>query len=154
MPTITIETNIDAPAEICFDLMRDIRPHTETTGQTNEKAIAWVSDGMLGLGQTVTFEETHFGMRQRLTVKVTQFERPTVFVDEMIEGPFVSFKHTHQFFDRGGVTLMVDKLEWVSPYGVLGRIFDKLLLENHLSNLVRKRNSRLKAIVEASRAAG
>ena len=74
MPVIYLETEINAPAERCFDLIRDIRIHTETTMETGEKAVAGVTDGMIGLGQTVTFEGTHFGMRQRLTVKVVEFE--------------------------------------------------------------------------------
>ena len=86
MSTIILETLINASAEVCFDLMRDIRIHTETTAQTNEKAVAGVTDGLIGLGQTVTFEGTHFCIRQRLTVKVVEFDRPRRFVDAMIEG--------------------------------------------------------------------
>ncbi|HEX3101127.1 MAG TPA: hypothetical protein VHQ01_05025, partial [Pyrinomonadaceae bacterium] len=63
MPTIVLETLIRAPAVACFDLMRDIRIHTETTAQTDEKAVAGVTEGKIGLGQTVTFEGKHFGLR-------------------------------------------------------------------------------------------
>ena len=110
MPEILIETQIQASAEICFDLMRDIRIHTETTAKTNEEAVDGVTEGMIGLGQTVTFEGTHFGMRQRLTVTVTEFERPRLFVDEMTKGTFKSFKHVHEFESRDGGTLMRDTL--------------------------------------------
>ncbi len=148
MPTIVLETLINATADVCFDLMRDIRIHTVTTAQTNEKAVAGVTDGMIGLGQTVTFEGTHFGMRQRLTVKVTEFERPRLFVDEMIEGRFRSFKHIHEFVPNLGKTLMRDTLIWTSPFGILGKFVDKLLLENHLRELVTTRNAKLKEIAE------
>src|SRR5688572_10604993 len=112
MPVITLKTDIDAPPDVCFDLMRDIRLHTETTVETNETAVAGVTDGKIGLGQTVTFEGKHFGMRQRLTVKVVEFEPPHLFVDEMIEGRFECFKHTHTFLERDGGTLMIDTIEW------------------------------------------
>ena len=150
MPTIVLETYINASPAVCFDLMRDIRLHTETTVETKEKALAGVKDGMIGLGQTVTFEGTHFGMRQRLTVKVVEFERPHLFVDEMIEGRFKSFKHMHEFFERDGGTLMVDTLRWASPFGIVGRLVDKLVLERHLRHLVATRNARLKQIAEQS----
>ena len=149
MPTLILETYINAPAETCFDLMRNIRIHTETTSQTNEKAIAGLTDGMIGLGQTVTFEGTHFGVRQRLTVEVVEFERPSLFVDEMTDGSFKSFRHTHEFTERDGGTLMRDTVVWTSPFGVLGKIVDKLLLERHLRNLIETRNTKLKAIAEA-----
>ena len=148
MPTLYLETQIHAPAEVCFDLMRDVRIHTETTAQTNEKAVAGVTDGIIGLGQTVTFEGTHLGMRQRLTVEVTEFERPRLFVDEMIEGNFSSFKHIHEFVRVRSGTLMRDTIIWTSPFGVLGRLVDKLFLEGHLRGLVTTRNAKLKKIAE------
>ncbi|MDQ4123112.1 MAG: SRPBCC family protein [Acidobacteriota bacterium] len=150
MATIILETQINASAEVCFDLMRDIRLHTETTAQTKEKAVAGVTDGKIGLGQTVTFEGVHFGIRQRLTVKVVEFERPRLFVDEMIEGVFKSFKHIHEFFPNENGVLMLDTLIWTAPLGFLGKIADKLFLENHLRRLVTKRNLKLKEIAEAS----
>ncbi len=150
MPKFVIETHINASPETCFDLMRDVRLHTETTAQTDERAISGVTEGMIGLGQTVTFEGTHFGMRQRLTVKVIAFERPTLFVDEMIEGRFKSFKHIHEFMLQDGGTFMRDTLEWTSPFGIIGRLMDKLLLERHLRDLVSKRNEKLKEIAESA----
>jgi ligand-binding SRPBCC domain-containing protein len=149
MSTIILETLINAPAEICFDLMRDIRIHIETTAQTDEKAIAGVTDGKIGLGQTVTFEGRHFNLRQRLTVKVVEFDRPRLFVDEMIEGSFKTFKHIHEFFPTEIGTLMKDTLIWTSPFGVLGECVDKLLLERHLHKLVCTRNAKLKEIAES-----
>ena len=66
MPRIIFETFIEAPSETCFDLMRDVRLHTQTTSQTNEKAVAGITEGMIGLGQTVTFEGTHPGFGRGL----------------------------------------------------------------------------------------
>lgn len=148
MPEILIETQIHAPAEKCFDLMRDIRIHTETTMETDERAVAGVTEGMIGPGQTVTFEGKHFGFKQRLTVRVTEFERPTLFVDEMTEGNFRSFKHIHEFVTVRSGTLMHDRLIWTSPFGIVGRIVDELLLKRHLRDLVSKRNLRLKQLAE------
>lgn len=130
--------------------MRDIRIHTETTMQTDEMAVAGVTDGMIGLGQTVTFEGTHFGMRQRLTVQVTAFERPHLFIDEMTEGNFRSFKHIHEFVRVRSGTLMRDKIIWTSPFGIVGKLVDRLFLESHLRNLVTTRNARLKQLAESS----
>src|SRR2546430_13616299 len=35
-----------------------------------------VTSGLLGPGDVVTWEARHFGVRQRLTVKITAFDRP------------------------------------------------------------------------------
>jgi len=148
MPFLIIETEIDAPPEVCFDLVRDISLHIQTTSETAEKAVAGKTHGKIALGETVTFEGKHFGMRQRLTVKVTEFEKPRFFTDEMIEGAFKSFKHKHEFLVNGDGTLMRDTLQWTSPFGVLGKIVDALLLKNHLRKLVMRRNVELKRIAE------
>jgi ligand-binding SRPBCC domain-containing protein len=103
---------------------------------------------MIELGQTVTFEGTHFGIRQRLTVKVVEFDRPRLFVDEMTEGPFKSCRHVHELMNERGGTLMHDTIEWASPLGPLGRIFDKLVLERHLRQIVSTRNAALRRLAE------
>ena len=143
MPTLVLETFINAPDEVCFDLVRDVRVHDRTTVQ---------ADDVTALGQTVTFEGKHFGSRQRLTVKVVEFERPRLLVDEMTDGAFASFRHAHEFSPHAGGTLMRDVLEWRSPFGIAGRIVDKLLLERHLRDLVSKRNTRLKRLAETGSA--
>ncbi|CAN5431372.1 hypothetical protein BH10ACI1_BH10ACI1_13330 [soil metagenome] len=148
MPILIIETEINAPPEDCFDLVRDISLHLQTANKTNEKAIAGRIQGKIALGETVTFEGRHFGIRQRLTVKITEFKKPDLFTDEMIEGTFRSFKHKHEFIKKGDGTLMRDTLEWTSPFGFLGRIMDTLLLENHLRKFVSHRNSELKRTAE------
>ena len=149
MPTLIIETEINAPPEVCFDLVRDISLHVQTTKQTDEKAVAGRTHGKIELGETVTFEGKHFGIRQRLTVKVTEFERPRFFTDEMLEGTFKSFKHKHEFIPKDNGTLMRDTLEWTSPFGFLGKIVDTFLLESHLRQLVSRRNAELKRVAES-----
>lgn len=146
-----VETRINAPAEVCFDLMRDIRIHTETTAQTNEKAVGGVTDGKMELGQTVTFEGIHFGVRQRLTVKVIEYDPPRRFVDEMIAGRFRSFIHIHEFEPIQDTTLLRDTLIWESPFGPIGKAFDKLVLERYMRRLVATRNVKLKSLAESSR---
>jgi ligand-binding SRPBCC domain-containing protein len=141
MPTLVLETFINAPAEVCFDLIRDAR--------VQGRATAVAADGAFGPGQIVTFEGRHFGIRQRLTVRVIEFDRPRTCVDEMTEGAFAAFRHVHAFSPHDGGTLMRDTLVWRSPFGIAGRIVDKLLLERRLRDLVSARNARLKQIAEA-----
>lgn len=148
MPILIIETEINALPEVCFDLVRDISLHLKSFKNTGEKAVAGRTHGKIALGETVTFEGKHFGIRQRLTVKVTEFEKPCFFTDEMVEGTFKSFKHNHEFIKKGDGTLMRDTLQWTSPFGFLGKIVDALLLEKHLRKLVTNRNVELKRVAE------
>lgn len=150
MSILIVETEINAPPEVCFDLVRDISLHLQSAGNTNEKAVAGRTHGKIALGETVTFEGKHFGIRRRLTVKVTEFEKPRSFTDEMIEGVFESFKHKHEFLWKGNATLMRDTLSWKMPFGVFGKIVSALLIKDHLRKFVTRRNLELKKTAERS----
>lgn len=139
MPTIVIETIINALPERCFDLVRDPRIQAEPRP---------VITGDFGVGQRVTFTSRKFGVSRDLTVEVTEFDRPLRMVDEMVEGSFAAFSHIHEFIPNGNCTLMRDTLEWTSPLGILGKIADKLLLERNLTKIVRDRNAKLKTLAE------
>jgi ligand-binding SRPBCC domain-containing protein len=150
MPTLIVETRINAPIEICFDAARDIGLHCETASRTGERAVAGVMTGLINLGETVTFEAVHFGIRQRLTAKIVEFERPQRFVDETTQSAFKSLRHIHEFVstEQGQGTLMRDTLIWVSPFGIFGVVADKVALERHLRKFLVERNERLKLVIE------
>ena len=100
-------------------------------------------------GETVTWEATHFGIRQRLQVKMTRLERPHLFRDEMISGAFSSMSHQHRFEEKNGTTEMLDRFEFRAPLGLLGRIAEGLFLRNYIETFLRKRNATLKQIAES-----
>ena len=65
MPKIELLTEINAPIEKVFDLSRSIDLHMGSTKQTGEKAIAGKTNGLIELGETVTWLAKHsaFGKR-------------------------------------------------------------------------------------------
>jgi ligand-binding SRPBCC domain-containing protein len=151
MPTITVEMYIEVPPTVCFDLARDIGIHCRTAAGTQERAVAGVTTGLIGLGEEVTFEGVHFGIRQRLTARITQFDRPHCFTDEMQRGAFHSLQHKHEFRPVGTGTVMQDTLRWTSPLGWIGRVADRLFLEAHMRRFLIERNANLKQIAESDR---
>ncbi len=152
MPQITIETFIIAPPQMCFDYARDIGLHCETLKETGERAVAGTTSGRIELGESVTFEGKHLGLRRRLTAQIVEFEAPHRFVDEMTQGTFKALKHIHEFENatQNGQkgTLMRDTLQWISPLGPLGWIADILMVHRHLQNTLTRRNAALKALLE------
>ncbi len=151
MPTIKIQTIIKANKHIVFDLSRSIDLHKISTQQTNEEAIAGVTSGLIGMNQSVTWRAKHFGIYQNLTSKITAFEPPNYFVDEMEKGIFKRFKHEHIFKEDQGQTLMIDVFDYESPLGILGQIADKLFLKKYMQNLLQKRNETIKEFAESGR---
>lgn len=117
-------------------------------GRSSERAVAGVTSGQIGYGDTVTWDARHFGVRFRLTSEVTEFTHPTRFVDEQISGPFKRWWHEHEFIADGNVTRMIDRVEFAAPFGVLGRIAEKLVLDRYLERLIRRRSQWLKCELE------
>ena len=134
MPKIEIVTSIRSTPEICFDLSRSIDLHKISTAKTNEKAVAGTITGLISLNETVTWKATHFGIIQKLTSKITAFRKPYHFRDEQVKGAFRSFTHDHFFEQRDGIVIMKDIFEFQSPFGIAGRIFNKLILTKYLTN--------------------
>src|SRR5689334_4165922 len=126
MPVIEIEVEIKAPIERVFDLARCIDLHEETMSRNNEKAVGGVTKGLISFGETVTWQATHFGVRQKLTSKITACNRPFHFQDVMIKGAFKSFTHDHFFEPKDEAVLMRDVFDYASPLWILGRIADAL----------------------------
>ncbi|HXD94276.1 MAG TPA: SRPBCC family protein [Bacteroidia bacterium] len=149
MPHIKLITKINAPVERCFDLSRSINLHKISTSQSNEEAIAGVTTGLINLNETVTWRAKHFGLWQKLTSKITQYEANVLFVDEMVKGAFKSIHHTHKFEYKSGETIMTDDFIFESPLGVLGRLANTIILTSYLKKLLVKRNEIIKQYAES-----
>ncbi|HEX4609702.1 MAG TPA: SRPBCC family protein [Urbifossiella sp.] len=149
MAAIRIVTTIDAPAGVCFDLARDIDFHTRSMEGTGERAVAGRTTGLIGLGESVTWEARHLGVRQRLTAEVTAFDRPVYFRDVMTAGAFRSFAHDHRFEERDGRTVMTDDVTFRAPFGPLGWLVDRLVLAGYLRRMLEGRGQALKREAEA-----
>ena len=150
MPKIELSTVIRAPRARVFDLARSIDAHQDTTGSTEERAVAGITYGLIGMDDEVTWEARHFGVRQRLTVRVTAFDRPNHFRDIMTSGAFKKMVHDHEFAEHPTGTLMRDRFEFESPLGILGRIADWLFLTSYMRRFLVSRNEVLKQLAESA----
>jgi ligand-binding SRPBCC domain-containing protein len=151
VPTIRVATSIDAPRERCFDLARDVDAHVRSTASTGERAVGGVTEGLLELGDEVTWEARHLGVTQRLTARVTRLDRPALFEDVMVRGAFASLRHVHEFIPREGGTTMVDTFTFASPLGPIGAIVDRLLIAGYMRRFLVSRANELKRMAESPR---
>jgi ligand-binding SRPBCC domain-containing protein len=152
MAVIRLETVIAAPVERCFELSRNLDFHLRSLAHTGERAVAGRTSGLIELGESVTWEARHFGVRQRLTTKITAMDRPRYFRDEMTAGAFAVFADDHWFEERDGAgqsaTVMTEELLFRSPYGLLGWVVDALVMRRYLRRLLEGRNRELKREAE------
>ncbi len=150
MTTITLFTKIKATKQIIFDISRDITIHQKSASKSNEKAIAGITSGLINYNETVTWRGKHFGFYLTHKSRITAMNLYDYFVDEMEEGKFKTFKHQHFFEEKNGVTTMTDQLQYETPFGIFGKLFDCLFLKKHLTTFLLERNKVLKKVSETT----
>ena len=148
MTTINLTTKIKASKQLVFDASRNIDIHQKSASNSNEKAIAGVTSGLINLNETVTWRGKHFGFYLTHKSRITKMAFHDYFVDEMEEGKFKFFKHEHFFEEENGFTIMKDKIQYETPFGIFGRLFDFLFLKKHLIQFLLERNKILKKVSE------
>lgn len=151
MPTIHLTTFVAAPPERVFDLARSIDLHRKSMAHTAEEAIAGTTNGLIGLGESVTWKAKHLMKTRVLKSKITAMDRPNSFTDEMVSGDFKSLKHEHHFKKIENGTLLIDLFHFETPYGGLGRLVNQVYLTRYLKNLLEIRNKSIKEYAESEK---
>ena len=149
MSKIILETLINSTPMICYKLSLSVDLHQLSTSKTSEHTVDGVREGIMKLDDSVTWRAKHFGVWQNLTTKITQTKPHEYFVDEMQKGAFKSMRHEHYFKEKDGITMMKDVFNFTSPLGILGIIFNKLILENYMKEFLVERNQLIKEIAES-----
>ncbi|TQJ33470.1 SRPBCC family protein [Arthrobacter sp. SLBN-122] len=132
-------TESQLPVEQLFDLARSIDMHVESQRTSGEWAVSGVTSGLIGEGQEVTWRAWHFGIPLTMTSRITRLDFPRSFTDEQVKGPFKAFRHVHEFAATPSGTIMVDRVEFTAPLGVLGRAVERLFLAQYLERLIAQR---------------
>jgi ligand-binding SRPBCC domain-containing protein len=150
MITIRLSTHIAAPRERVFDLARSIDLHTRSLDWTGEEPVAGRMSGLIGLGETVTWRARHLGVRQRLTSRISAYDRPAYFQDVMVRGAFAWMEHDH-WLDAtpDGGTVLRDEFRFAAPLGILGRIAETLVLRRYMTRFLERRNAVIKRVAES-----
>jgi ligand-binding SRPBCC domain-containing protein len=63
-----------------------------------------------------------------------------MFADKMTKGDFVSFEHEHYFKPADNGTIIIDIINFETPYGWLGRMLNKFYLTSYLEKMIGIRN--------------
>ena len=77
---------------------------------------------------TVRFEARHFGVPMAMTSRIVAYAQDRSFTDVQVKGPFGSFRHVHSFEPERDGCLMIDQLTFRAPFGLIGRMVERLFL--------------------------
>jgi hypothetical protein len=90
--------------------------------------------GGLEVGSTVRLKANVGPVSQRWTAKHTAYERGRMFRDELVDGPFAKWVHTHRFepiSERSCV--LQDEIEYQLPMGAVGAAFGSGFVEQKIA---------------------
>ena len=151
MPTIHLTTFIAAPADVVFDLSRNVDLHKQSMKEYKEEAVGGTRFGLFEKEDTITWKARHFFKNRLMRVKITEMKKPLRFTDEQLQGDFKMMKHEHYFKPCDNGTIVIDLFHFESPYGMLGQWFNNLYLTKYLRKLLEQRNKTIKEYAESER---
>ncbi len=104
------------------------------------------ADSKVYEGMIITYKITPlFGIKMNWMTEISHVKEQQYFVDEQRFGPYALWHHEHHFKEIKGGVQMTDILNYAVPYGVIGRLSNKLLMGNEIKKIF---NYRAKAINE------
>lgn len=145
MNPVRLGTWINAPVERCFLLSLSIDLHVAAAHRSGERAIAGVTTGLIGEGETVTFKGRHFLLSCKHTSRIEILRPYSHFRDVMVAGSFRHFEHDHHFAAMDDGTRMRDEIRFTAPWGPLGQ----LLVRKRLKAFLKERNAEIKRVAES-----
>ncbi|MFN0080943.1 MAG: SRPBCC family protein [Ferruginibacter sp.] len=151
MAQIKITTFIKNTPAVVFDLSRSIDLHKLSTAKTNEEAVAGVTSGLISLNETVTWQAFHLFKLRQFTSRITEYDFPHSFTDQMQKGDLKYFRHEHLFSGKEGGTLMEDRIDLEAPCGLLGKLVMKIFLKNYFKRFLIERNTLIKEFAESNK---
>ena len=106
----------------------------------------------LETGSTILASVQPFGLgpRQGWTSEIVARDRDGssgFFRDEMVDGPFREWEHTHLFYGDGNSTVVRDRIRYTLPYGGVGEAFGPLAKVG-FEPMFRYRHRRTKELLE------
>ena len=84
--------------------------------------------------------------------EITHVEDKKYFVDEQRTGPYAIWHHEHHFTEIKGGVHMTDILTYAIPYGIIGRIANKLIVEKEVKTIFAYRDEEIKKLFGVYRA--
>jgi len=100
-------------------------------------------------GTLIDYRLSLFGVPFAWRTRIEVWQPDRRFVDVQLEGPYRSWRHTHEFSDAPGGTLVRDTVEYQLPLGPLGDLAHALFVRRALRRIFDHRRDRVAALCTA-----
>ena len=140
---------IDCPVKKAFDFHSDTNNLKKITPDSIKVKILKM-DLPLKEGSEILLDITQFGfLKNKWLIRLTEFKENSQITDTQISGPFKSWVHEHIFEEAAGKTKMTDKIRYELPFGILGKLADKILVNKMIGKQFEFRHKVTKSLLES-----
>lgn len=78
--------------------------------------------------------------------EICRVEKPFIFADRQVKGPYKVWEHTHTFREQDGGVLMTDRVDYEIPMGILGKMMNSLVVRREIEKIFEFRKHTLEKI--------
>jgi ligand-binding SRPBCC domain-containing protein len=90
----------------------------------------------MGVGTLIEYKLRLHRVPVRWRTRIEAWEPPRRFVDAQVKGPYSLWEHTHTFEEDGpSATIIRDRVRYSIPFGPLGELADRLLVQRDLKQI-------------------
>ena len=146
MYTFERATLIKAPVDEVFEFFEDPRNLSKITPKGMIFDITDIDELPVRSGFRIEYSIRVMGIPVKWVTQIPIYEPPDRFVDSQEKGPYKSWLHEHTFEDRGGQTLMTDRVQYELPFGILGKVAHSLLVSRQLRDIFDYRGRKIRKI--------
>jgi ligand-binding SRPBCC domain-containing protein len=98
-------------------------------------------------GLLISYKVSPFlGIKLNWLTEITHVKEKEYFVDEQRFGPYALWHHQHHFKEISGGVQMTDILTYAIPYGVFGRLSNKMFVQKQLKEIFDYRDVAVKKL--------
>jgi ligand-binding SRPBCC domain-containing protein len=127
---------VELPIDEAFDFYGDAHNLERITPPLLKFEVTTPGPIEMGVGTLIEYRLKLHRVPVRWRTRIEAWEPPVRFVDAQVKGPYTLWEHTHTFEEDGpGATIIRDRVRYSIPFGPLGEVADRLLVQRDLKQI-------------------
>ena len=138
---------IPAPIEQVWEFFADPRNLNDITPTDMIFEIIAGAEGRMTVGQLIEYRVGFLpGLRSLWLTEIAHVREKEYFVDEQRVGPYRFWYHEHKFVCVENGVMMIDRVSYAIPFGVLGELLHTLWIRSRLAGIFDYRREKIAAL--------
>jgi ligand-binding SRPBCC domain-containing protein len=101
-------------------------------------------------GALIDYRLALFGVPLAWRTRIEAFDPPVRFIDRQVWGPYRLWRHTHEFREQDGGTLMTDRVEFELYLGLIGSAANAVIVRRLLAQIFDFRHQAIESLLGGS----